>query len=61
MQDVYFFRDLRLDTMIGKDRTDGIRSDKTLGDRCNHVGIDIVFMLCMHYCVTIFMYECIIV
>ena len=30
-------RNLRLDTMIGKYRTDGIRSNKTLGDRFNHV------------------------
>jgi len=45
---LFFFRNLRLDTMIGKDRTDGIWSNKTLGDRCNHVWIDIVYMLCMH-------------
>jgi len=56
-----FFRNLRLNTMIDKDRTEGIRPDKTLGDRCNHVWIDNVYMLCMHYCVKVLMYECIIV
>ena len=58
---MFIFRNLRLDTMISKDRTEETRSDKTLGDRCNHVWIDIVYMLCMHYCVEVFMYECVIV
>jgi len=40
-----------------EDWNERTRPNKTLGDWCNHVWIDIVYMLCMHESIIVWMYE----
>jgi len=48
----------RFDTMISKDWFEEIRPKQDSGDWCNHVWIDIVYMLCMRESINVWMFNC---